>query len=152
VESQRDRSGGLIALYPPCITTYIGDTDVTDHPVQIFHGVLDDYVEVAPCRAYAKRLKQTAAQIQLTEYPDAWHAFDYPWLQATPIVAWNAQTTHCVLKEEPLGTIINTATHRPFTYEDDCVGRNPHLAYSANATHATEEAVKALLRRVFRLD
>ena len=141
-----------IALYPPCNTTYIGDTDVTDHPVQIFHGTLDDYVEAAPCRAYVKRLKQTAAQIQLTEYPDAWHAFDYPWLQPTPIVAWNAQTTHCVLKEEPLGTIINTATHRPFTYEDDCVGRNPHLAYSANATHATEEAVKGLLRRVFRLD
>jgi dienelactone hydrolase len=62
-----------IALYPPCNTTYIGDTDVTDHPIQIFHGTLDDYVEAAPCRAYVKRLKQTAAQIQLTEYPDAWH-------------------------------------------------------------------------------
>jgi hypothetical protein len=51
-----------------------------------------------------------------------------------------AQTTHCVLKEEPTGTIINVATHKPFTYADDCLGQNAHVAYSAQATLATEEA------------
>jgi hypothetical protein len=30
-----------VALYPPCITTYIGDTEVTDHPIRIFHGLQD---------------------------------------------------------------------------------------------------------------
>ena len=88
----------------------------------------------------------------MTEYPDTGHAFDYPWLQSTPTVVWNAQTTHCVLKEEPMGTIINTETHNPFTYADQCVGRNPHVAYSANATRATEEAVKVLLQSVFKLN
>jgi dienelactone hydrolase len=38
-----------IALYPPCITTYIGDTEVSDHPIRMFHGISDDYVEIAPC-------------------------------------------------------------------------------------------------------
>jgi dienelactone hydrolase len=141
-----------IALYPPCITTYIGDTEVTDHPIRIFHGLLDDYVESAPCRAYVERLKQAAKHIQMIEYPDTWHAFDYPWLQSAPAVVWNGQTTHCVLKEEPMGTIVNTETNNPFTYADHCVGRNPHVAYSANATHATEEAVKMLLQRVFKLN
>src|SRR5215469_15344302 len=34
-----------IALYAPCITTYINDTRVTDHPIRIFHGRSDDWVE-----------------------------------------------------------------------------------------------------------
>jgi hypothetical protein len=54
--------------------------------------------------------------------------------------------------EETAGTIVNTATNKPFTYADDCVGRNPHVAYSSKATHATEEAVRLLLKKVFKLD
>lgn len=141
-----------IALYPPCVTTYIGDTEVSDHPIRMFHGISDDYVEIAPCRAYFERLKRTAKDIQMIEYPDTWHAYDFPVLPSAPIIAQNAQTTHCVLKEEPVGRIVNTATQRPFTYGDDCVGRNPHIAYSVTSTHATENAVRALLKTVFKLN
>src|SRR5215470_5499500 len=84
--------------------------------------------------------------------PDTWHAFDYPLVPPTPTVVQNGQTTHCVLKEEPVGTIIHVATQKPFTYADDCVGRNPHMAHSANSTHATEEAVRELLKTVFQLN
>ncbi len=141
-----------IALYPPCVTTYVDDADVSDHPIRMFHGISDDYVEIAPCRAYFARLKQTAKDVQMTEYPDTWHAFDYPLFPATPMVGQNGQTTHCVLREEPTGRIINTATQKPFTYADACVGRNPHVAYSASSTHATEESVKTLLKTVFKLN
>ena len=141
-----------IALYPQCNTTYIGDTDVTDHPIRIFHGISDDYVAIGPCRAYFDRLKQAGKDVQMTEYPDTWHAFDYPSLSSGPTVVHYGQTTNCVLMEETAGTIVNTATNKPFTYADDCVGRNPHVAYSPNATHATEEAVKLLLKKVFKLD
>jgi dienelactone hydrolase len=140
-----------IALYPQCNTTYISDTDVTDHPIRIFHGISDDYVEIAFCRAYFERLKQAGKDVQMTEYPDTWHAFDYPSLPSNPVVVQDGQTTHCVLKEEMASTIINTATNKPFTYADECLGRNPHVAYSAKATNATEGAVKILLRRVFKL-
>jgi dienelactone hydrolase len=141
-----------IALYPQCNTTYISETEVTDHPIRIFHGISDDYVEIAPCRAYFERLKQAGKDVQMTEYPNTWHAFDYPSLPSNPIVVENGQTTHCVLMEETTGTIINTATNKPFTYADDCLGRNPHVAYSAKATHATEEAVRILLKKVFKLN
>jgi hypothetical protein len=57
-----------------------------------------------------------------------------------------------VLIEETAGTIVNTATNKPFTYADDCVGRSPHVAYSAKATAATEQAVTALLKKVFGLE
>jgi dienelactone hydrolase len=141
-----------IALYPPCITAYAGDTDVSDHPVRIFHGIPDDYVEISPCRGYFARLKATARDVQMTEYPDTWHAYDSPTLPATPVVAQNAQTTHCDLKEGPVGTIVNAATQKPFSYADTCVGRNPHVAYSASSTRATEDAVRILLKTVFKLD
>lgn len=140
-----------IALYAPCITTYIDDTQVTDHPIRIFHGRSDDWVEIAPCRAYFKRLRVTSNDVQMTEYPNTWHAFDYPSLPSKPIDVQYAQTTHCVLKEEPIGTIINMATHKPFTSADDCVGRGAHVAYSERATRATEQAVSVLLKKVFRL-
>jgi dienelactone hydrolase len=140
-----------IALYPPCVTSYIGDTEC-DQPIRMFHGISDDYVEIAPCRGYFDRLKRTAKDIQMIEYPDTWHAYDFPVLPATPMIAQNGQTTHCVLKEGPVGRIVNTATNRPFTYSDDCLGRNPHIAYSATSTHATDDAVKALLKTVFKLN
>jgi dienelactone hydrolase len=141
-----------IALYPPCITTYVGDTDVSGHPIRIFHGISDDYVEISPCRSYFARLKAAAGDVEMTEYPDTWHAYDLPTLPPTPVVAQNAQTTHCVLKEEPAGTIVNTATQKPFSYADACLGRNPHVAYSASSTRATEDAVKTLLRKIFKLN
>lgn len=141
-----------IPLYPTCVTTYIDDTDVSGHPIRIFHGVSDDYVEIAPCRAYVARLRAAGKDVTLTEYADTWHAFDYVVLPSTPMIAQNAQTTHCVLKEEPGGVILNMATMKPFTFEDGCVGRNPHVAYSASATHATEVAVKDLLRTAFKLN
>lgn len=141
-----------IALYPPCVTTYIDDTDVSDHPIRMFHGISDDYVEIGPCRAYYASLKGTAKDVQMTEFADTWHAYDFPFLPSTPTVVKDAETTHCVLKEGPIGTIINTATQKPFTYADKCVGRNPHVAYSATSTRATEEAVESLLKRVFKLD
>ena len=141
-----------IALYPPCITTYIDDTNVSDHPIRMFHGVSDHYVEIGPCRSYLGRLRTTAKDVKMVEYPDTWHAFDYPLVPPTPTVVQNGQTTHCVLKEEPVGVIINTDTREPFSYNDRCVGRNPHIAYSASSTQTTETAVKDLLRTVFKLN
>jgi dienelactone hydrolase len=141
-----------IALYAPCITTYIDDTRVTDHPIRIFHGRSDDWVEIAPCRAYFERLKRTAKDVQMIEFANTWHAYDYPSLPSHPAVVPYAQTTHCVLKEESVGTIINMATHEPFTYADDCLGKGAHVAYSAKATRATEEAVRILLERVYKLN
>ena len=123
-----------IALYAPCVTTYINDTRVTDHPIRIFHGRSDDWVEVTPCRTYFERLRRAAKDVQMTELPNTWHAFDYPSLPSDPVVVPYAQTTHCVLKEEAVGTIINMATHKPFTFADGCLGRGAHVAYSATAT------------------
>jgi dienelactone hydrolase len=38
-----------IPLYASCNPTLIGDTDVSEVPIRMFHGAADDYVPVAPC-------------------------------------------------------------------------------------------------------
>jgi dienelactone hydrolase len=141
-----------IPLYPPCDMTLIGDTDIVDRPVRIFHGTSDDWVPIAPCQAYVARLEQSGKNVKLTAFEGASHAYDYPNLPATPREVKNAYIPLCTLVEEPPGTMINTQTKKPFTYNDSCVGRDPHVAYSAASTRATEDAVKSLLKGVFKLN
>jgi dienelactone hydrolase len=84
-----------VALYPQCATTFIADTEVSDHPIRIFHGIPDDYNEIVPCRRYFERLKKSANDVRMTEFPDTVHAFDFPLLPTTPTVVQNGQTLHC---------------------------------------------------------
>jgi dienelactone hydrolase len=140
-----------ISLFGPCNTAFIGDTDVGTSPIRLFHGRSDDYVEVAPCRKYVYRLREAGRDATLTEFPDTWHGFDYPSFPSTPTIVRNAETNHCDLAEGPAGIIKNVETDRPFSYRDKCVSRGAHLAYSAVATSATGDAIKALLRSAFRI-
>lgn len=141
-----------IALYPSCFINYVSDSDVSDHPIRIFHGTSDDYVESGPCRSYVARTQLQGKDIKITEFTDTWHAFYFPNLPRVPVVVKNAQATHCVLKEVPIGTIVNVNTQQPFKSTDDCVQRSPHVAYSSSSTQATEEAIKTLLATTFKLN
>lgn len=142
-----------IALYPPCNPKLIDDTDVSAVPIRLYHGAADDYVPVAPCRAYVERLRAAGRDVELTEYPDAHHVYDNPLAPNPPAVAQASQSIRaCTLKEEPLGTIVNTATGEPFSYRDPCIQTGPHLGYNEAAANATRASVKDLLRTVFKLD
>jgi dienelactone hydrolase len=142
-----------ISFYPDCMTTFVSDTEVADRPIRVFHGTADDYNPVAPCKAYAERLRAAGRDIVLTEYPNAHHSYDNPLGNKTPTVAKGSQSVRaCKLKEEPLGTIINAETGQPFTYKDPCVQTNPHLGYDESAANATRIAVKGFVRTVFKLE
>jgi dienelactone hydrolase len=142
-----------IPLYASCNPTLIGDTDVSAVPIRQFHGAADDYVPAAPCRAYFERLRAAGRDAQLTEYPDAHHAYDNPLGAKTPTVSKGSQSVRaCKLKEEPLGTIVNAETGQPFTYKDPCIQTDPHLGANEAAAQATRAAVKELLRTTFKLD
>jgi dienelactone hydrolase len=142
-----------IPLYASCQAILIGDTAVSPVPIRQFHGAADDYVPVAPCRAYFERLRAAGHDALLTEYFDAHHSYDNPLGNKTPTVAKGSQSMRaCKLKEEPLGTIINAETGQPFTYKDACVRTDPHNGYNEPAANATRKAVKDFVRTVFKLD
>ena len=144
---------GYIPFYPDCVTTYIGDTDVADRPIRIFQGTADDYNPVAPCKAFVARLRAGGHNVELTEYPNVWHAFDNPLGSTTLYISKGGQTVrHCSIREEPEGLLINATTKQPFTYKDPCVETDPHLATDLAATADAKMRVKAFLKDVFKLN
>ena len=142
-----------VPFYPDCATTFVGDTDVADRPIRIHAGTPDDYNPVALCKAYAERLKAAGRDVQVTEYPNAPHAFDNP-LGAQPAVKspQSQSVRNCKIREEPAGLLINAETREPFTYKDACVALGPHLGHDPEATRQAKASVAAFVRGVFKLD
>jgi dienelactone hydrolase len=106
----------------------------------MFHGAADNYVPVAPCRGYVARLKAKGADVTLTEYPGAHHAFDR---RAPVVVAEKSQSTRsCELAEGANGVVMNVKTRQPFTYADRCVELGPSVGGDEKAYAAAQKAVK----------
>ncbi|MBR0895650.1 dienelactone hydrolase family protein [Bradyrhizobium tropiciagri] len=142
-----------LPFYPDCMTTFVGDTDVADRPIRIFGGTLDDYNPISACKSYVERLKASGHDVELTEYPNASHAFDNP-LGAQPaaISPTYESVRNCRILEGPGGVLVNVATKQPFTYKDACVAHGPHLGHDPAATEAATRAVKTFLKATFKLD
>lgn len=139
-----------IAFYPPCTTVYRCDEDVADKPIRLFHGSADDYVPIAPCRAYVERLKTKGKDVQLTEYPGAGHVFDGR-AYKTPLKLEKAQTArHCQLEESADGVIVNAKTQQPFTWSDPCVEYGPTIGYDEKASTDARRAVREFVTTVLK--
>ena len=131
-----------IPFYASCGTKFVDDDAVSASPIRLFHGAADNYVPVAPCRAYVARLKANGANISLTEYAGAHHVFDGRAFR-TPVVAAKAQSTRsCQLAETRNGVVVNVKTDQPFSYADPCVELGPTIAYDENAHRESVKAVK----------
>ena len=142
-----------IPFYPDCATTFVGDTDVARRPIRIFGGTPDDYNPIALCKAYAERLKAAGREVQVTEYPNAPHAFDGLLGSPIPIVSPRSQSVrNCKIREDATGVLINADTGQPFGYKDACVALGPHLGYDAEATRQARQAVTAFVRGVFKMN
>jgi dienelactone hydrolase len=139
-----------IPFYPDCGTTYRDDEDVSDKPIRLFHGTADNWVLVAPCRAYVERLKAKGKDVQLTEYEGAYHVFDWKALK-TPVKLEKAQTVRqCQTAEAQDGVIINVKTREPFTYADPCVQYGVTMAYDEKASTAARKAVKDFITNTLK--
>jgi dienelactone hydrolase len=140
-----------VPFYAGCFRTYIDDTSTSNRPVRLFHGSADDWIPVAPCRAYVERLRRAGNDVQLTEYPGAHHAFDATVLKAPVHSPRNRTPRACVLEEKPAGQMVNGKTGQPFNPADSCVEFGTTMAYDANAHAESLRAVKEFLRATFKL-
>lgn len=135
-----------IGLYTPCDVAYRDDANVTGKPIRLFHGAADDYVSVEPCRAYVARLKSAGADAVLTEYPGAYHVYDAFFLREAQKMPQAQKSGHCAVVEGDAGELVNSATGKPWNWNDACVERGATIGpYNAEATAATEKAVKSFL-------
>lgn len=131
-----------IPFYAVCSTTFRDDEDVSDKPIRLFHGTADDWVPVAPCRAYVERLKAKSKDVQLTEYAGAYHMFDWKALK-TPVKLEKALSPgQCRFAEAKDGGFINVKTKEPFTWTDPCFQYGVTIAYDEKASNEARKAVK----------
>jgi len=139
-----------IPFYPDCRTSFLTDSDVSNKPIRIFHGLADDYNPLDACRPYVERLRKAGKDIQLTEYADAHHVFDGRAFQK-PVTLPKAQTTRrCRLEEVADGRIINSQTKQTFTYNDPCVEYGPTLAFNAQAYSEVQKALTEIMSAMLK--
>ena len=141
-----------ITFYPDCATTYHDDADVADRPIRIFHGTPDNYNPVSTCKSFVARLKEAKRDVELTEYPNAPHAFDNP-LGAVPAVAAkdNQSVRECTIKEADAGRLMNVATNAPFSFQDACVQLNPLVGADHDAREAVRKEIGLFIKSIFKL-
>lgn len=137
-----------LPFYPACNFELVGELDVTDAPIWLFHGAADDWTPIAPCRAYVDRLAAAGRDATITEYAGARHAFDNVRNPAYVEHA-DAQSSRNCVRREVNGELINPDTGRAFDYSDACVQRGVSVQYNAAATDAARAAVAALLAKLF---
>ncbi len=138
-----------IGFYTPCNIAMIGDEEMSAKPIRLYHGVADDWVPVAPCRDYVARLKKAGADVTLTEYPGAYHAFDNQTIPGTVQIPQAQTWRKCRLEEKSQGVIINSDTGQPASYNDTCIERGVTVAYNAEATDAARKDVVEFLNKLF---
>jgi dienelactone hydrolase len=141
-----------VPFYPDCMTTFLTDTDVVARPIRIFGGLPDDYNPIAACKSYVERLRAAGADVELTVYPNAAHAFDNP-LGAQPATLQPRfqSARNCRIQEQEDGLLVNSDTGQPFAYTDACVAHGVHTGHDPVATRQAQLAVKDLLKKVFQL-
>jgi dienelactone hydrolase len=66
-----------LSFYPACNITFNGNEDISDNPIRIFYGKLDEWSTPISCTEYVNRLRKTGKDITITIYPGAHHSFDH---------------------------------------------------------------------------
>jgi dienelactone hydrolase len=140
-----------IPFYADCVTSYIGDDKTTGKPIQLHHGMTDDYNPISACRAYVSKLKTANQNAELFEYEIGPHAFDSPLGTVPPVISKNAQTVRgCKIVERSMGQLINTQTNQEFKYSDACVELNPHVGRDDDATQKSTRVIDGFLSKLFK--
>ncbi len=137
-----------VALYASCMTRYRDDTKVAARPIRLFHGTADDWTPIGPCRTLVADLKKAGADVALTEFAGATHAYDAP-LKERVVLPQAMTLRKCSLVEGEGGQVLNARTGQPFTSADPCIERGVAIQYDEAATRSTREGVKAILASAF---
>ena len=66
-----------MSFYPACNIAFDQDENISDKPVRIFYGELDEWSSPIPCQEYVNRLRKAGKDAAITIYAGAHHNFDH---------------------------------------------------------------------------
>lgn len=139
---------GYLPFYPACNFELVRGTELVDTPVREFHGAADDWTSPAVCKSYIERLKAAGADIEMTIYDGARHAFDASLARSVVKIDTAQRSFDCMRVEDTDGVLLNRDTGKPFSYADTCVTLGPTAQYDKAATEAAVAAVGEFLAEV----
>jgi dienelactone hydrolase len=140
-----------IPFYADCVTSYIDDDKTTGKPIQLHHGVTDNYNPIAACRTYVEKLKAAKQNVELFEYALGPHGFDSPLASFPPVASKDAQTVRsCRIVEKTAGHLINVQTNQEFKYSDACVELHPHVGRDDDATQKSTQTIDAFISSILK--
>jgi dienelactone hydrolase len=134
-----------IPVYANCAYRFHDDAKVAARPIRLFHGAGDNWCPVEQCRALVADMKKAGADVTLTEYAGASHAYDDKSLKVRLNLPQAPSLRKCLLVEGEGGQILNSQTGKPLAPNDSCIEYGVSLQYDEAATMGTREAVKAVL-------
>jgi len=66
-----------MAFYPACNIIFDNDEKISDRPIRIFYGELDEWSSPTLCQKYVNRLNKLGKDVSITIYPGSHHNFDH---------------------------------------------------------------------------
>lgn len=137
---------GYVPFYPACNFELVGGLEPVAAPIREFHGGADDWTSSAVCKDYVGRLKGLGADVDMTVYDGARHAFDAS-LAKAPFTNDTAQRSFDCMRVELNGVLLNRDTGEPFSYSDECVTTGPTVQFDPVASDEATAAVADLLQQ-----
>jgi dienelactone hydrolase len=134
--------GLYVAFYPLCNTRYIGDEDVSDRPIRIFHGEADNQSLFALCRDYVERLRKAGKNVAIIGYPGAHHSFDNPQVGPLKTDKTTRNFSQCSFDEAKPPVDLKA-------YVSSCVSRGVTRAYDPRAHADAVKRVTTLVLEMF---
>jgi len=100
-----------VPMYPVCNFKYVEDDEMSDEPIRIHIGDLDQYGSAESCVKYVERLRLKGKDITVTVYPGVHHAFDAKIiLKGVPKTTFKQKgqfTAQCNFEENTDSSVLN---------------------------------------------
>jgi dienelactone hydrolase len=134
----------FFAFYPYCNATAPEQAEGMAAPVRIHSGALDDWTPAGPCLELARRARASGFDVEVTVYPNAYHAFDSV---GTPVVRMreveNAAACAPQMKHI-MGPVLNLFDLR------HCMTKGATIGWNPEATEAARRNVRAQLAQLLK--
>ena len=146
-----------VPFSPECNIIFNEDDVVSDRPIRVFHGALDEWSSAKICGEYVERLRKAGKDVTITIYPDAHHGFESPMDPGEPTSVRGWFSVNCrFIENTELGEIPQQVTevgfdinkHKVFKHggpylliDETCTTKKASLKYNEEAAN---QAIKAV--------
>ncbi len=151
-----------LSFYPACNIRFEKDMDISDNPIRIFHGALDEWASPLACQEYVDLLIASGKDIGIIIYENAHHAFDASREQGMPSVVSGHFHRKCrFTQNSKWGEVVQNGYPENWSRKGDgwflihnpsCFTRKARIKSNPVAAKQAIQAVTEFLAKTFSID